>query len=77
MSRWTPCRRRDFIRRLRRLGFDGPYSGTRHQFMVYEQHRLTIPSNVEYSVPQLRMMVREVEDIIESEITADRWSNLS
>ena len=24
MSRWTPCKRRDFIRRLRALGFDGP-----------------------------------------------------
>ncbi len=43
MSRWAPCKRRDFIRRLRAIGFDGPFSGTRHQFMVYEQHRLAIP----------------------------------
>jgi len=47
VSRWTPCKRRDFIRRLRKLGFDGPYSGTRHQFMVYAQQRLAIPSNEE------------------------------
>jgi hypothetical protein len=60
MSRWAPCKRRDFIQRLRKRGFDGPFSGTRHQFMVYEQHRLAIPSNVEYSMPQLRMMIREV-----------------
>jgi hypothetical protein len=45
VSRWTPSSRREFIRRLRKLGFDGPYSGTRHQFMVYEQYRLAIPSN--------------------------------
>ncbi len=45
--------------------------------MVYEQHRLTIPSNAEYSVPQLRMMIREVELIIGREITADDWNNLS
>jgi hypothetical protein len=25
--------------------------------MVYQQHRLAIPSNTEYSVPQLRMMI--------------------
>jgi type I restriction enzyme, R subunit len=25
---------RTFIRRLRALGFDGPYSGTRHQFVI-------------------------------------------
>ena len=76
MSRWTPCKRRDFIRRLRQLGFDGPFSGTRHQFMVYEQHRLTIPSNAEYSVPQLRMMIREVEEIIGREITVEEWDRL-
>jgi hypothetical protein len=57
MSRWQPCKRREFIRRLRKLDFDGPYSGTRHQFMVFEEYRLTIPSNTEYSVPQLRMML--------------------
>lgn len=44
--------------------------------MVYEQHRLTIPSNAEYSVPQLRMMIREVEGIIGREITVDEWNRL-
>ena len=76
MSRWAPCKRREFTRRLRRIGFDGPFSGTRHQFMVYEQHRLAIPSNVEYSVPQLRMMIREVEEIIGRKITVDEWNRL-
>lgn len=76
MSRWAPCKRRDFIRRLRAIGFDGPFSGTRHQFMVYEQHRLAIPSNAEYSVPRLRMMIREVEEIIGRKITTDEWDRL-
>jgi hypothetical protein len=61
---------------LRKLGFDGPFSGTRHQFMVYEQHRLAIPSNAEYSVPQLRMMLREIEEIIGRKITVDEWNRL-
>jgi len=34
MSRWQPCKRREFIRRLRKLDFDGPYSGTRHKHML-------------------------------------------
>jgi hypothetical protein len=76
MSRWAPCKRRDFIRRLRAIGFDGPFSGARHQFMVYERHRLAIPSNAEYSVHQLRMMIREVEEIIGRRITVDEWSRL-
>jgi hypothetical protein len=76
MSQWTPCKRRDFIRRLRGLGFDGPYSGTRHQFMIFGQHRLAIPSNTEFSAPQLRMMLREVEQIIGREIDSDEWNDL-
>jgi hypothetical protein len=74
VSRWIPCKRRDFIRRLRLLGFDGPFSGTRHQFMVYEPYHLAIPSNAEYSVPQLRMMLREVEEIIGREIAVEDWN---
>lgn len=77
MSRWQPCKRRDFIKRLRQLDFDGPYSGTHHQFMVYENYRLTIPSSTEYSVPQLRMMLNEVEGIIERSISTDEWNNLA
>jgi len=44
--------------------------------MVHQQQRLTIPSNAEYSVPQLRMLIRETEAIVQREITADEWSSL-
>jgi hypothetical protein len=76
MSRWTPCKRREFIRKIRQLGFEGPYSGTRHQFMVWKQHRLAVPSNAEYSVPQLKMMLFEVTGITGKEISADEWQKL-
>lgn len=76
MSQLSPCKRKDFIRRLRKLGFEGIYSGTRHQFMLFGQNRLTIPSNSEYSVPQLKMMLREVEEIIERSITVEEWNDL-
>lgn len=77
MSQWRPCKRNDFVCRLRQLGFDGLYSGAKHHFMVYENHRLTIPSNKEYSAPQIRMMIREVERIIDREILVDEWESLS
>ncbi len=76
MSRWTPCKRGDFVRKLRCLGFDGPYSGTRHQFMVYQQRRLAIPSNAEYSVPQLRIMIREAEGFMARSISLEEWTKL-
>jgi hypothetical protein len=77
MSRWQPCKRRDFIKRLRELGFDGPYSGARHQFMVHQNDRLSLPSNVEYSVPQLRMMLNEIAAILGRAVTVDEWNRLA
>jgi predicted RNA binding protein YcfA (HicA-like mRNA interferase family) len=76
LSRWTPCKRREFIQKLQQLGFSGPFSGSKHQFMIYQEYRLTIPSNDEYSVPQLRMMIREAEEIIERQITLEQWNSL-
>ena len=76
MPRWTPCKRREFIRRLGGLGFEGPFSGTRHHFLILQEHRLAIPSNDEYSVPQLRMMLREVEEILGRKITVEEWDEL-
>ena len=77
MSSWRPCKRRDFIRRLRKIGFVGPYSGTRHEFMVFEKHRLSIPSNAEYSVPQLKMMLNEVELILARAMSLEEWEDLT
>ena len=76
MAGWRPLKRRDFIRKLRGLGFDGPYSGTRHQFMVFREHRQTIPTNSEYSVPQVRMLVRQVESILERPVSLEEWTSL-
>ena len=76
MTHWVPCKRKDFIKCLRSLNFDGPYSGTRHQFMIYKNHRLTIPSNKEFSVPQLKMMLNEIENIIGRTISPDEWNLL-
>ena len=77
MSQWRPCKRRVFIKRMQKLGFEGPYSGTRHQFMVIGSHRMSVPSNQEYSVPQLRMMIREVESIINRTLDSEEWNHLA
>jgi hypothetical protein len=76
MAAWRPLKRREFVRKLRALGFDGPFSGTRHQFMVLGQHRQTIPTNSEYSVPQIRMLLRQVESILGRSISLDEWGSL-
>jgi hypothetical protein len=76
MPAWRPLKRRDFIRKLRALGFDGPYSGTRHQFMILGQHRQTIPTNSEYSVPQIRLLLRQVESILARRVALEEWNSL-
>jgi hypothetical protein len=44
--------------------------------MIFDENRLTIPSNDEYSVAQLRMMIQEVEEIIDRAISLDEWMTL-
>ena len=44
MRPWAPVKRRDLIAGLRRLGFTGPSSGGKHQFMTRGDVVLTIPN---------------------------------
>jgi len=43
-ERLAPISRKDFIQRLRRLGFEGPYAGGRHEFMLRNNRRLILPN---------------------------------
>lgn len=44
MPTFGPIKRKDLIVYLKQVGFEGPYSGGRHQYMVKEQLRLAIPN---------------------------------
>jgi len=44
--------------------------------MVFGNYRLSIPSNAEYSVPQLRKMIREVESILSRTLASAEWNRL-
>jgi predicted RNA binding protein YcfA (HicA-like mRNA interferase family) len=39
-----PIKRRDLIRYLRKLGFEGPYAGGKHQYMVRGEVKLALPN---------------------------------
>jgi hypothetical protein len=43
--------------------------------MTLRSRRIAIPNNSEYSVGQLRMLLREVEDSIARPISAEEWAN--
>jgi len=45
VSRWIPIKRRDFIRRLRQIGFEGPFAGTRHDTLKRRIFNSTIAND--------------------------------
>ena len=54
MAKWKPCKRRDFIKKLKKLGFESPEARGRHFYMRYGPYTFTVPGNKEYSVRKLR-----------------------
>ena len=76
MAKWMPCKRRDFIKKLRKLGFEPPEPGGRHHYMHYGTYTLTLPSNKEYSVPQIKMLLNEIERGITKKISLQQWEKL-
>lgn len=76
MSKWVPCKRRDFIVKLKRLGFDLPEPGGSHWYMRHGSFTLALPSNSDYSIPQVRMLIREIESGLSISISLKRWENL-
>jgi hypothetical protein len=53
MAKWAPCKRRDFIRKLKKLGFDPPEPGGQRFYMRRGTFTLALPGNTDYSVPQI------------------------
>ena len=44
MPKLPPCSRRELIRKLKRLGLEGPFPGGRHSYMKRGKFRLIIPN---------------------------------
>ena len=42
MPHLGPIKRRDMIHYLRQVGFEGPYSGGNHQYMVKRKENITV-----------------------------------
>ncbi len=44
MPPFGPLKRSDLIRYLKRAGFEGPYAGGKHQYMVRGEVKLVLPN---------------------------------
>jgi predicted RNA binding protein YcfA (HicA-like mRNA interferase family) len=70
MNRLSPIHRRDLIKRLRNLGWEGPFQGSKHQLMFKGSRQLPIPNphgSGEIAVPKLREILREIG------VTPQQW----
>lgn len=72
MPTWGPISRRDFIRALRKLGFEGPYPGGRHMFMVRGTQRLVIPNPHQGDIG-IQLLSRLLRD---AGIAREEWEKL-
>jgi hypothetical protein len=74
--KWRPCTRREFTKKLKTVGFTSPEPGGRHFFMRFGTYTIAIPSNREYSIPQLKMLLHEIEEGIGRKISIEEWHAL-
>lgn len=66
-----PVSREELIKRLKSLGFEGPFSGGKHQFMVKGEIRLTLPNphKKDIGVDLLTRILKQAG------ITKEEWIN--
>lgn len=67
-----PIKRQDLIRFLRKLGFEGPYSGSKHAYMVKGQFKLRIPNPHQSDISRNLLMAI----LREAGIDKDEWEKL-
>lgn len=70
MAALTPCSHSDFIKKLRALGYDGPYAGGKHQYMTkHGGATVTVPNphQGDISVGLLSRILRDAK------IDRDDW----
>ena len=72
MPALTPCSRRDFVRRLKKLGYEGPLPGGKHEYMAKPGAptiRVPNPHRGDISIDLLKRILRIAR------ITIDEWSD--
>ena len=57
--RLGPVSRRIFARKLRALGSDGPFPGSKHSFMQRGRHKVRLPNQKEIGPKLLGQLLRQ------------------
>jgi len=72
LPKLSPVSWKDLVKRLRKLGFKGPYEGGKHPYMIRGDLTLTIPNphRGDISVDLLKRILRRAD------VTRDGWITL-
>ncbi len=72
MPHFGPISRRELVQCLRNLGFEGPFSGGKHQFMVRGEITIRVPNphQGDLSLSLLSRILRQVG------VRKDDWESL-
>lgn len=57
-----PISRRGLIKKLKGLGFEGPFLATKHQYMLKGTHKIFIPNphGKDIGVPIIRKIIQQI-----------------
>ncbi len=69
MGKLVPVSRGDLIRRLLTLGFHGPYTGGRHEFLLRDNRRLILPNPHRGDV-SVDLLIRLLK---QANVSRDEW----
>lgn len=69
MPRLTPVKQKELIKKLKLFGYQGPFAGGKHWFMIRNDVRLTLPNlhQKEIGIDLLRRILKQAE------ISVDEW----
>lgn len=72
MPKFGPIKRKDLIFYLKQFGFQGPYSGGKHQFMIKGDVTIRIPNPHEGDIGK-QLLIRILR---QAEIAKEEWESL-
>jgi predicted RNA binding protein YcfA (HicA-like mRNA interferase family) len=72
MPPFKPLKRKELVKALRDAGFEGPYAGGRHEFLIKGELRLILPNphHGEISKDLLTRILRQAN------LTREEWEKL-
>lgn len=72
MPPFKPVKRKDLVKALKKAGFEGPYAGGKHEFLVKGQLRLILPNPHQGDISRdlLTRILRQAN------LTREEWEKL-